>query len=200
MKLRNISLILALLLISSGLFILHKSQSLYAWRQPASVANVNSNQATTHQPPQEAQPTQIRQVIDSNPQQIVIPDLSIDVKLLPGDYDHATGRWNISDETAFFASVTDPDNLSVGNNLFIYGHNSRNIFANLPFIQHDTKIYLNTSDGKSIEFSLIESRIVEPTEAGILDYDGTPRLILQTCTGLFNQQRFIAYFQPTDQT
>lgn len=198
MKLRISLTLLSIALVASGGFVLYRTYPLYAWAQPVPtvISPARSQLASDSNSVDGGSPEKsIQRITDGTPQHISVPDLSIDVNLSPGNYDPVTSQWGISDSSAFFASVTDYANLEIGNNLFIYGHNSRRIFGNLLYIRPDTKVFVTTEEGETIEFSFLESMVVDPTESNIFDYNGNPRLIIQTCTGAFNQQRQIIYLE-----
>lgn len=127
------------------------------------------------------------------PRYISIPSLGIDTTVEDGYYNAKTGQWTISEASAFFATPTDEANSKAGDT-FIYGHNSTKIFGKLLQIKPGAQAIVDTDSGAQFIYTFTSTAAVKPTDTRILDYSGTPRLTLQTCSGLWNQNRQIFYF------
>jgi LPXTG-site transpeptidase (sortase) family protein len=130
------------------------------------------------------------------PRHISIPNLNIEVPVQDGYYDIKTGKWTLSEEAAFFATPTDIANSKQGNT-FIYGHNSNRIFGKLLQIKPGTQATVVADTGAQFTYTFTSTKAVDPTDTGVLQYSGTPRLMLQTCSGSWNQTRQIFYFNLT---
>ena len=133
------------------------------------------------------------EVLEGTPRHISIPSLGIGTNVLDGAYDPASMQWLITEESAFYAPMTSPASTRSGNT-FIYGHNSRKIFGQLPSIQPGATATVTTDNGIIFEYEFSGTETVAPTDVHVLDYTDSPRLTLQTCTGLFNETRTMVYF------
>jgi hypothetical protein len=65
--------------------------------------------------------------VKGSPRHIVVPSLGIDTEVMDGSYDVRSGKWTITEESAFFATPTNLINSESGNTL-IFGNNSQKIF------------------------------------------------------------------------
>ena len=138
-------------------------------------------------------------IVKGIPRHVSIPSLGVDTAVEDGYYNAKTGQWTISEESAFFATPTDEANSKAGNT-FIYGHNSKKIFGKLLQIKPGAQAIIATDSGAQFIYTFASTVAVKPTDAQVLDYSGTPRLTLQTCSGLWNQNRQIFYFNLTSYT
>lgn len=139
------------------------------------------------------------QVIQGNPRHILVPSLGIDVAINDGVFDPATQLWTITEESAFYATPTSPINNDNGSTL-IYGHNSTIIFGKLPQIQPGAEAIVTTDTGYTFTYTYKDSETVDPTNTAVLNYSGAPRIMLQTCTGFWNEHRQMFYFYLKDFT
>lgn len=137
------------------------------------------------------------EVVSGVPIHISIPDLAISTDVKNGFYDATTHNWTIDEYSAFFATITHPAN-NVEGNTFIYAHNSDILFGRLPNISGGSKAIVTTDNGYRFTYRLTDSETLRPTDTQTLDYQGKPRLSLQTCTGLWNQYRHMFYFELVD--
>lgn len=128
------------------------------------------------------------------PRHITIASLGIDTEIVDGAYDLNTGKWTLTEDTAFYATVSDPAN-SKGGNTFVYGHNSQKIFGKLLGIRNGAKAVVTTDNGYEFTYEFIRTEAVNPTDVAVLNYSGKPRLTLQTCSGLWNQTRQMSYYE-----
>lgn len=124
---------------------------------------------------------------------IAVPSIGIDIAVQSGSYSTATESWMVDDTSAFHADTTVPINDTNGTTL-IYGHARRGIFGNLPDIRSGAEANVHTADGSRFVYEFESVRQVDPTDVSMLTSDGTPKLILQTCSGLFDQHRTLATF------
>lgn len=144
---------------------------------------------TTATPTPSANPTYVAGM----PRRIVVPSVTIAVDVLDGFYDTQTDTWTLTEESAFFATPTDPANSQAGNT-FIYGHNSKKIFGNLLQLQAGAEATVTTDNGYEFIYTFTASEALDPRNVSPLAYSGTPRLMLQTCSGVWNQTRQMFYF------
>jgi LPXTG-site transpeptidase (sortase) family protein len=132
-------------------------------------------------------------IIKGAPRHIAVPSLGIDVDVLDGAYNTRTGEWTLSEETAFYGTPTELINSDSGNTL-VYGHNSDKIFGKLLQITSGAEVIVTTDNGYKFTYIYQTTEAVEPTDVHALEYSGTPRLTLQTCSGVWNQTRQMFYF------
>jgi LPXTG-site transpeptidase (sortase) family protein len=136
-------------------------------------------------------------VVTGTPIHISVPSVNIDVDIANGVYNPRTATWTLTENTAFFASITNPAN-NIGGNTFIYGHDSTKIFGNLRQIKASATATITTANGYVFVYTFVSTEKVEPSDVAVLNYNGTtPRLTLQTCPGVPNLTRQIFYFDFT---
>ena len=128
------------------------------------------------------------------PVSITVPSVGVATAVQDGYYDASSGHWSLSEEAAFFATLSDEANNKEGST-FIYGHNSDKIFGKLRNINNGAEAIVRTDNGYEFIYSLTGVEHVKPTDAGKLTYDGSPRLVLQTCSGFWNETRQLSYFR-----
>lgn len=138
-------------------------------------------------------PTYSSKTIHGTPVSVSVPSVGVDTSVVDGYYDAYSGRWSITEESAFFATITDEAN-SQGGSTFIYGHNSDKIFGNLRGIKEGALATVRTDNGYEFTYRFTGLEHVAPTEGDKLDYEGKPRLVLQTCSGFWNETRQLTYF------
>jgi hypothetical protein len=127
------------------------------------------------------------------PRHISVVALGINTSVDDGMYDTHTGQWTLSEESAYYATPTDPVNANSGSTL-IYGHNSNKIFGKLMHIQANTEAVVHTDNGYEFIYTYKGTAPLRPTDTSVLHYSGKPRLVLQTCSGLWNQNRQMFFF------
>ncbi len=141
-----------------------------------------------------AAPTQIvqqavaPQSISGHPVEIVAPTVGVDMPIVDGFYDSATGDWTLNADKAQFATMTTQPNDKSGQT-FIYGHATQRVFGKLLNMKTGDQAYVLTANGYKFTYTLKETQVVTPQNTGILAYQGSPRLLLQTCVGTFSQNR-----------
>jgi hypothetical protein len=134
-------------------------------------------------------------VISGLPDRIVIPDSSwnglvVDLPVDPGYYDAATGTWTLSGYRAQFAMFSSLAN-NFGGETYIYGHNNDYVFGALrhatPAVGSTALLY--TTNGHIFSYSFVSASSVGPDTTSVLAYQGPPIMVIQTCTGSFNEVR-----------
>lgn len=171
--------------------------SAYFWyqnRQLAKVAAQSGGPAITVPTVVEAP-----RVITGKPSRLQIPSLGLDLAVADGIYNPENGQWSLSMDKVHYALMTVQPNDKQGNTL-IYGHRMANgtIFAQLPEIKPGASVSLTTTNGYVFTYKFTGSKVIEPTDTSILNYEGKPRLTLQTCTGVFMQDRQLFVFEFID--
>ncbi len=137
-------------------------------------------------------------VISGKPTRIVIDGTGIDKTLIDGYYDAATDGWTLSTTHAQYAVMSALANNTQGTT-FIYGHGTDAVFGALdthrPPLGTTAEVY--TDSGHVFTYKLINIHDFNPSDTSILDdtIDGSPRLIVQTCSGALSQWRTMFMFQ-----
>jgi hypothetical protein len=135
------------------------------------------------------------QVVSGVPNRIVIPESSyngtvVDLPVDPGYYDPATATWTLSGYHAQFAMSSSLAN-NYGGETYIYGHNNDYVFGALrhvtPTVGSTALIY--TTNGHIFSYTFVSASNVAPDFTSVLNYKGPPIMIIQTCTGSFNEVR-----------
>ncbi|HSX47403.1 MAG TPA: sortase [Patescibacteria group bacterium] len=128
--------------------------------------------------------------IFGSPNRLVIPESNIDLVVLPGMYDRATDSWTLSGYDAQYATISSLPNNNAGQT-FIYGHNNNYVFGALrhhtPLKGQPALIYL--SNGHILKYTFSSAQNIGPNDVSILNYNGKPSLLIQTCTGSLNEWR-----------
>lgn len=124
------------------------------------------------------------------PVRLVIPGSAIDVPVNPGYYSASTGQWTLSGYYAQYAVVSSLANNETGET-FIYGHNNDFVFGSL---RHNTPLagataLIYTANGHILSYVFQSVTSLGPTDTSILNYNGPPILMIQTCTGSLNEWR-----------
>lgn len=133
-------------------------------------------------------------LITGTPSRLVIPESDIDIPVLPGDFNADDSSWTLSGNAAHFASPTiAPNNIS--GNTFIYGHNNRQVFAGLIGLEESELAYVHTEEGRTFTYKMSHRQTVSPTDLSLFEYEGPSMLTLQTCSGLWYQDRDLLWFE-----
>jgi len=127
------------------------------------------------------------------PTSIRLPSVSIDLPLLDGVYNASNKTWSLSNDAAHYALMTPIAN-NIAGNTFIYGHNKKNVFAKLSSIKNGDKAYIATDTGLTFVYSFRTSLETDPNDDTLFHYEGAPILTLQTCSGLWYQNRQLFTF------
>jgi len=137
-------------------------------------------------------------IIAGKPIRIQIPSLKMDLAVVDGTYDKATGKWTLTRDKVQFATLSTQPNDKSGNTL-IYGHAIKAVFARLHEIPVNAKVIVYTHNGHRLTYRYTNKNdIVHPSNTDIFAYKGKPRLTLQTCTGFWFENRQFFYFELVD--
>lgn len=140
-------------------------------------------------------------VVSGKPIGLEIPDYAINLNVIDGTYNDTDGSWTLSDDMAQFATLSVPANDHAGTT-FIYGHGTDAVFgkigSNNPSIGSIT--HITTDNGHVFTYELTEIRDFEPSDTSIFNdmTNGEPRLIIQTCTGVFSEWRTMFIYRFKD--
>lgn len=126
--------------------------------------------------------------ISGQPVELIIPALNYDLKVIPGYYDKQTRSWTLTTTDVEYATITPPPN-NVGGDTFMYGHDVRKIFASLHTIPNGAVAIVKTANNHTFYYQLAQEKITDSNDDSVFNYSGKPILTLQTCEGLFYQNR-----------
>jgi LPXTG-site transpeptidase (sortase) family protein len=188
MKLNRVLQILSVLIIGAGLALIVPFG--YFWLQNQSASAESS---TVYVPSIAPEPPKTPDLITGKPAKLNIPSLKTSLKIADGVYNEQTGEWSLSTDKAHYALPTSQPNNKTGNTL-IYGHYRWNVFASLHKIQPGAKVVVTTKNGYKFTYTFKSSEVVPPHDISIFEYQGKPRLTLQTCTGVYFENRQMFYF------
>jgi LPXTG-site transpeptidase (sortase) family protein len=133
------------------------------------------------------------ETISGIPIKLDIPKLNLKLSIVAGEYNPKTGAWSLSKDKAHFALLSSPVNNQEGNTL-IYGHYRPEVFAKLKNIKKDDEVFITTDNGYRFVYKFQEAKTVKPNDTSIFAYQGKPQLTLQTCTGIFMENRQLFFF------
>lgn len=132
-------------------------------------------------------------IITGKPVRIKVPAAGIDLTVVEGYYNTQTGDWTLTDDKAQFAMPTSQPNDEAGNTL-IYGHDTPAIFHRLHDLAPGVEAIIYTNNGHVLTYKLRSSEVIDPKNTSIFTYNGKPQLTLQTCTGIWSENRKFFYF------
>lgn len=137
-------------------------------------------------------------VIAGKPTRVVIEQSNINLAVDEGQYDPATQTWTLSDTNAMYATMTSLANDHAGTT-FIYGHGTDAVFGKIGTAHppEGTKAVVHTDSGRVFMYELQTVRDFQPEDTSLFDdtTSGEPRLIIQTCTGIFSEWRTMFIFR-----
>jgi LPXTG-site transpeptidase (sortase) family protein len=147
---------------------------------------VNLAPATSQSQPQ-------LQKVSGKPVRIRVASRAIDLPVIDGTYDATSGNWTLSNTKAQFALNSSANN-NRGGNTFIYGHDVPQVFKALEGLAVGDIAEVTTDNGYVFTYRYRSAIEVEPTNTSIFTYSGPPILTLQTCSGIWSQNRRLMTF------
>jgi sortase (surface protein transpeptidase) len=165
-----------------------------AFLQSRENAGVPKVAASPFEQPQEQLPMASDFVpIEGRPIRIEIPSLGINLEVADGNYNQKTQKWTLSTNKAHFATLTPMPN-NVGGNTLIYGHNRKEVFKTLSRIQLGAEAIVTTENDHRFVYVFKGALETVPTDDSLFRYKGTPILTVQTCSGVFYENRQLFTF------
>lgn len=128
------------------------------------------------------------------PVRVVIPSLSLDLPVAVGTYNTDDGSWTVDNTKAYYADVSMPINNANGTTM-IYGHAQATIFETLPQIQPGAEVIVYTDNGYAFHYTYTTVQEVAPTDVSVFTSNGPPKLVLQTCVGVYSERRALYSFR-----
>jgi hypothetical protein len=89
--------------------------------------------------------------------------------------------------------MTAPAN-TAGGNTFLYGHNRPGVFDTLHRIEPQAQAIVTTANGHSFSYRFTGALETDPNDDSLFRYQGKPILTIQTCSGLWYQNRQLFTF------
>jgi LPXTG-site transpeptidase (sortase) family protein len=132
-------------------------------------------------------------LITGTPDHISIPDVNIDLAVIPGYYNPNDQSWTLTLDKAQWGAMTSKPN-NKGGVTYIYGHYRVHVFYTLPKIQPGSLATVTTENGHTFTYRYTSSIVTKPEDTSLFKYQGKPILVLQTCTGAWYQYRQLFSF------
>ncbi|MDE2588219.1 MAG: sortase, partial [Patescibacteria group bacterium] len=99
------------------------------------------------------------------------------------------GIWQVADDGASHLATSNRP--GENGTIIIYGHNTLAEFGSLPFMWKGERIVISTADGKTYTYTVTQTGVVDPTDVDILKNQSGETLIIYTCYGFADLQRFV---------
>lgn len=81
--------------------------------------------------------------------------------------------------------------------IIMYGHNTLNRLGSLPFVSIGQHIFITTSDKKTHNYVIKKTQVVDPNDTKILTSQKGEVLLIYTCYGFADLQRFVVFAYPS---
>lgn len=161
------------------------------WQEQDSLAAVPA--PAPERTPEVQSATKVVEPISGKPVRLVIPSLGIDLTVADGIYNPSDQSWTLSKDKAHYALMTPQANNQEGNT-FIYGHNRKEVFAKLATLNIGETVTVHTDNGHQFTYKYRSAHETNPYDDSLFNYQGPPILTLQTCSGLWYQNRYLMTF------
>lgn len=124
----------------------------------------------------------------TKPVKLIIADLNIDLPIYPAKIEK--NKWEATTKgVSYLASSPSPS--EVGNSI-LYGHNWPNLLGSLTKAKPGQRIQIIFDNGATKNFIIEKTAIVSPKQISVLSQTADRRITVYTCTGFFDQNRFVA--------
>jgi LPXTG-site transpeptidase (sortase) family protein len=133
------------------------------------------------------------QPISGKPVRFQVPALKLDLSVVDGHFDPTTKTWTLSKDKAHYAVNTPLANNTAGNT-FIYGHNRPGVFKTLYQVKAGDQAIVTTDNGHTFTYTFKAAYETNPNDDSLFHYQGAPILTVQTCSGLWYQNRQLFTF------
>lgn len=129
--------------------------------------------------------TQVRN--KGTPIALIIKDLELELPIYSASLDG--GKWQATTQgVSYLTSSAVPGELG---NSILYGHNWPNLLGKLHKVKPGDEITIVFADASRKNFTIKYTSVVTPDQTHILNPTADRRLTLYTCTGLFDNKRFV---------
>lgn len=150
--------------------------------------------ATTYAPKIEQTVPAVIPAIVGEPRYLAMDGLQLGWPIVRGAFDPNTSTWTDSGGQVIFAEGSVPPNDSNGTTL-LYGHARSSVFSNLTALQPGDIATIKTVNEYVFTYRYVSMEEVTPTDVSVFTEEGSPRLVLQTCSGPLDRYRALYYFQ-----
>lgn len=123
----------------------------------------------------------------AKPIEIIIPDLNIDLPIYPATIEK--GKWEATTKGVSYLT-SSPAPGDQGNSI-LYGHNWQNLLGKLTRAKTGQEIQIKFDDNTARIFIITSASVVSPQQVSVLEQTQDRRITLYTCTGFFDQKRFV---------
>ncbi len=126
------------------------------------------------------------------PTRIIIPSVDINLPIQETAISH--GVWQIADSGISHLAIS----ARPGENgaIILYGHNTNDRFGPIRWVLVGQRIIITTKDGSAHAYKVVERKDVSPSDVSALIRPTKETLILYTCDGFADLQRFLLIAQP----
>lgn len=126
------------------------------------------------------------------PKEIIIPAINLDLPIFPAKLEK--DKWEATTKgVSWLSSSPLPGN--IGNSI-LYGHNWPNLLGNITKLKPGQIIKIKFADGSTKDFVIDSTVSVSPKEVGILAPSKTAQITLYTCSGFWDNKRFVIVAKP----
>lgn len=125
------------------------------------------------------------------PVRLVIKKINLDLPIYPAKINGQ--EWETTAKGISWLNFT-PVPGEKGNSI-IYGHNWENLLGKLDRIKPGAKIEIYYADAGKKTFTVNTTAIVSPNEISVLKQAEDRRITMYTCTGFFDEKRFVVAAQ-----
>lgn len=132
-------------------------------------------------------------LIEGVPKRLKIPSVNIDIAVIDGFYNDKLKSWTLTNDKAQYATITPKAN-NLSGNTFIYGHDTARVFASLFKLSEGAKAEVETDSGHTFVYTYQSAYETDPYDDSLFKYEGPSILTLQTCSGLWYQNRMLFTF------
>lgn len=123
---------------------------------------------------------------------ISIPSVDINTAVVKGAV--KDNQWYISEDSANYISKNIPGNRK--GNTIVYGHNTKNIFANLKDVTEGEEITVAYANGDTQTYIVEEIYETFPTDITPIQPTEGDVLTIYTCSGFFDTRRIVVRAAP----
>lgn len=127
----------------------------------------------------------------SLPSRVIIEKVNIDLVIYPTSIQKNT--WQISEKGASYLYTSSRPGTE--GPIILYSHNTTERFGPIRWLDKGDQIKLETADGVTHEYEIAEILTVKPDNIEAL-LSNTETLVLYTCTGFLDRDRFIVRATP----
>ncbi len=135
-------------------------------------------------------------LVSGEPVRIQIPALHIDLPVIDGYYNKNSKTWTLTKDKVQYATITPQPNNREGNT-FLYGHNRPGVFNVLNKVKPGDEVSIMTSNGHTFTYTFRTAYETSPNDVSLFEYKGAPILTIQTCSGVWYQNRQLFTFDLT---